>query len=270
MNNNMNGYNLIRAWYNFKFENPSITKSIHSDLYCFLVDKWNRLGQKTEFGLPTEHTMECMGIGSYNTYKKALNALVNFGFIEVIKESKNQHQSRVIALSQTDKATDKALDKATIKATDKALDSIDKQINNKQINKREVVENNHITPPQIENKELLIHVSKHTPIDKHFLEIWNKARKVLLKVQASNFNNIGSGYSDLKYIYNNYTRKELTTALNGLFRQKGLLETCKSSPIHFLSNNNFEKYLDAGQNKIFNLNDTSKPKFNTNNKYGQI
>jgi hypothetical protein len=37
-----------------------------------------------------------------------------------------------------------------------------------------------------------------------------------------------------------------------------------------LSNNNFEKYLDAGQNKIFNLNDTSKPKFNTNNKYGQI
>ena len=123
----MNGYEATRAWYNFKFDNPSQVKHIHSDFYFYLLDQWNRLGQKKEFGLPTQMTMEALGIGSYNTYKKALNDLVDFGFVKIVSESKNQHQSKIVALSKIDKATDKALDKATIKATDKATDTIIEQ-----------------------------------------------------------------------------------------------------------------------------------------------
>ena len=125
----MNGYNLIRDWYNFKFENPSRVKASHSDFYCYLIDRWNRLGQKQEFGLPTSVTMEALGIGSYNTYKKTLQDLIDFGFIKLVAESKNQHQSKVVALSKNDKATDKALDEATNKAPDKATDTITKQMN---------------------------------------------------------------------------------------------------------------------------------------------
>jgi len=127
----MNGYNLLRDWYNFKFANPSKAKANHSDMYCYLIDRWNRLGQKHEFGLPTSVTMESLGIGSYNTYKKTLNDLIDFGFITMISESKNQHQSKIIALSKNDKATDKALDEANNKATDKATDTIIKQKNNR-------------------------------------------------------------------------------------------------------------------------------------------
>lgn len=123
----MNGYDLTRMWYNFKFENPKLVRAIHSDMYFYIVDLWNRLGNKSEFGLPTSVTMECLGIGSYNTYKKTFNDLVSFGFIKVVKDSINQHSSRIVALSKIDKATDKALDKATIKATDKATDTINKQ-----------------------------------------------------------------------------------------------------------------------------------------------
>jgi hypothetical protein len=123
----MNGYEATRAWYNFKFDNPSQVKHIHSDFYFYLLDQWNRLGQKKEFGLPTQMTMEALGIGSYNTYKKALNDLVDFSFVKIVSESKNQHQSKIVALSKIDKATDKALDKATIKATDKATDTIIEQ-----------------------------------------------------------------------------------------------------------------------------------------------
>lgn len=126
----MNGYNLTRCWYNFKFDNSKKVRHIHSDMYFYIIDLWNRLGQKNDFGLPTTVTMEALGIGSYNTYKKCLNDLVDFGFINIVSESKNQHQSKVVALSKFDKATDKALDKATIKATDKATDSINKQYNN--------------------------------------------------------------------------------------------------------------------------------------------
>lgn len=125
----MNGYNLIRDWYNFKFENPSRVKAIHSDFYCYLIDRWNRLGQKQEFGLPTSVTMEALGIGSYNTYKKTLQDLIDFGFIKLVTESKNQHQSKVIALSKNDKASNKALDEAHNKAHDEAPDTIDKQKN---------------------------------------------------------------------------------------------------------------------------------------------
>lgn len=125
----MNGYNLIRDWYNYKFENPSKVKAIHSDFYCYLIDRWNRLGQKHEFGLPTSVTMEALGIGSYNTYKKTLQDLIDFGFIKLVTESKNQHKSKVIALSKNDKASNKALDEATNKAPDKATDTITKQMN---------------------------------------------------------------------------------------------------------------------------------------------
>lgn len=134
----MNGYNLIRDWYNFKFENPSKARAIHSDFFCYLVDQWNRLGQKKEFGLPTSVTMESLGIGSYNTYKKTLLDLVSFGFVKIVKDSQNQHQSKIVALSKNDKPTDKALDKATIKASDKPTDTITKQINKETINIRKL------------------------------------------------------------------------------------------------------------------------------------
>ena len=134
----MNGYKLTRNWFDYKFENPSKVRAIHTDFYIYLVDQWNRLGKKEEFGLPTSYTMECLGIGSYNTYKKTLSDLVNFGFVKIIKDSKNQHISKIIALSKYDEASNKALDEATIKASDKPTDTIIKQYNNltiQQINK---------------------------------------------------------------------------------------------------------------------------------------
>lgn len=145
----MNGYDLTRKWYDFKFNNPCVVKHIHSDLYFYIVDLWNRLGQKKEIGLPTSVTMEVLCIGSYNTYKKALDDLIKFGFIKLISSAKNQHQSKIIALSKIDKAKSSTLDKANQsalsineetpdealdKATDEALDTIIEQqtINNKQ------------------------------------------------------------------------------------------------------------------------------------------
>ena len=138
----MNGYNLTRDWYDYKFENPESVKHVHSDLYFYIIDLWNRLGQKDKFGLPTSITMEAVGIKSYNTYKNTLMDLIKFGFILLVCDSKNQHHSKVIALSKNNKAlykaNDKALDKAHIKANDKALDTIDKQVNKETKNKETI------------------------------------------------------------------------------------------------------------------------------------
>lgn len=126
----MNWYDLHRMRLNFRFENPDKCRSIHSELFMYICDLWNRLWQPKKFWLPTEVTMNLLGIWSYNTYNKAYEDLVSRWFIKEIQKSINQHSSRVVALSKIDKATDKALDKATIKATDKATDDINKQVYN--------------------------------------------------------------------------------------------------------------------------------------------
>jgi uncharacterized protein YktA (UPF0223 family) len=138
----LNGYDFSRDWFNWCFENPDKINTNHTALYFFCIEHCNRLGWKEKFGLPTTMAKEAIGIRSYNTYIKTLNDLVEFGFIKLIEKSKNQYSSNIIALSKNNKALDKALDKALIKHTTKqvkstiqSIDSIDKQLNNKQINK---------------------------------------------------------------------------------------------------------------------------------------
>ena len=132
----MNGYKLSRQWFDFCFENPEKIRPIHTAIYTFALEHWNRLGQKKKFGFPSQMTMDAIGIKSYSTYIPAFNDLVDWGFFELIEKSKNQYSSNIIALPKNDKALDKALDKAFIKHSSKHCESnhqdtrsIDKQKN---------------------------------------------------------------------------------------------------------------------------------------------
>jgi hypothetical protein len=171
----MNGYNLAKDWFDFKFENKTKVRAIHTDMFMYIVDHWNRLGQKEQFGLPTSITMEMLSIGSYNTYKKTLKDLIDFGFVILISESKNQHQSKIIAISKNDKATDKALDKARYIATDKAIDSIDKLLNTKTIK----LLNNHFESVNLNLEKWILSESKLPATtdqlfkENSFIEFWN-------------------------------------------------------------------------------------------------
>jgi hypothetical protein len=137
----MNSYILYRSFFDWCFENPEKVSPNHVAIYCFSIEHCNRLGWKKNFGLPTTMVMEAVGIKSYNTYSKAFNDLVEFGFITLVEKSKNQYSANIIALSKFNKALDKALDKAMIKhnakqvqSTQQSIDSINKQLNNKQLN----------------------------------------------------------------------------------------------------------------------------------------
>ena len=139
----MNSYELSRKWFDWCFENPHKVTPSHVAIYCFSVEHCNRLGWKTNFGLPTTMVMEAVGIKSYNTYIKTFNELVDFGFIKLVEKSKNQYSANIIALSKFNKALDKALDKAMIKhktkqreSTRQSIDSINKPINNNSTPKR--------------------------------------------------------------------------------------------------------------------------------------
>lgn len=98
-------------------------RPIHGALYLWLVELCNRKGWALEFPAPATECMQACGIHSYNTYKKALNELADWGFIEVVLPSKNQYTSNVIALSENNKAPYKALDKALATHDTKHLQS---------------------------------------------------------------------------------------------------------------------------------------------------
>lgn len=130
----MNTYELSRKYFDWCFENPERIKPIHTALYFFIIEHCNRLGWKQKFGLPTSMAKEAIGVDSYNTYIKAFNDLVEFGFIQLIEKSRNQYSSNIIAISNFNKSTNKALDKALVKHDTKqseskaqSIDSIDKQ-----------------------------------------------------------------------------------------------------------------------------------------------
>ena len=119
----MNSYELSRKFFDWCFENPEKITVTHVAIYFFAIEHCNRLGWKAKFGFPSQMTMEALGIKSYNTYIKAFNDLVEFGFIELIEKSKNQYSANIIALSENNKALNKALDKAFIKHVTKQSES---------------------------------------------------------------------------------------------------------------------------------------------------
>lgn len=136
----MNGYELSRGWFDFAFVNPDKITPVHGVLYLFIVEHCNRMGWKEKFGLPTTMAKEAIGVRSYNTYKKALDDLVDWGFVIMVERSKNQFSSNIVALSNFNKASDKALDKALIKHGTKqheSTDSIDKQVTKEPRNKEQ-------------------------------------------------------------------------------------------------------------------------------------
>lgn len=162
----MNGYEFSRAWFDFSFNHPNKVKPVHTAIYFFAIERCNRMGWKENFSFPTDLAMEALGIRNYKTYIRALEALVNWNFIQWIQRSKNQYTANVIALVKNTKAPpnpqSKALDKAMsghcIKQV-QSIASIDKQLNHKPtnllnketLNKRPFLK---IDPSEIPKKQL--------------------------------------------------------------------------------------------------------------------
>lgn len=120
----MDVFTLLRNWFNFSFENPDKVRPIHTHLYFFLVDKNNRLGNVEKFGLPTERTMDQLGIKSRVTYTDCINFLIENGFVIMVQKSNNQHYASVISLVKKQRILDTALDKSEIYAGKENIRSV--------------------------------------------------------------------------------------------------------------------------------------------------
>lgn len=211
----MNSYELTRRWFDFAFENTD-AKVQHTALFCWIIELNNRLGWKEQFGLPTISTMEGLSIGNKKTYLAALNELEKWGFIKIIKLSKNQFQANIIQICRSKKAPalQPALDTALQRHCNGIATTIDTTIAttsvpiDKQRNKETKKQVNNIANRQIEFfEELKIHTEKYgKDMIRKFYDYWSErttdgqkmrkemertweTEKRLAKWKSNNFNN---------------------------------------------------------------------------------
>src|SRR5438046_1177818 len=112
----VNGYSFSRTWFDFAFENSDVVSSNHTALFMWLCEINNRLGWCPQFQITAGECMTGMSCRSYKTYKRTLDELIEWGFIKLIRQSKNQYQCNVIALVNFTKAHTKAQAKALTNA----------------------------------------------------------------------------------------------------------------------------------------------------------
>lgn len=95
----INGYALSRQWFDFVFETTEAVRPIHTALYFWIMELNNQLQWKEVFGLPTKHSMRAINVSGYQHYKKALDDLIRWGFIDLIAKSQNQHTCNQIKIN---------------------------------------------------------------------------------------------------------------------------------------------------------------------------
>lgn len=139
--NQLTGYDMSRAWFNWAFENPEKISPNHAAIFFFAIEHCNRLGWKEKFGFPSQMVMDAIGIKKNHTYIKYFTDLCEWGFFKLIQKSTNQYSANIISLQCAKPKNGKALDKATIRHTAKqpegngqGIGPIDKPLTNKPIN----------------------------------------------------------------------------------------------------------------------------------------
>lgn len=85
----INGFNQIKAFYSWCFENQDKVKPHHVSLYMFLLNQNNRSNWVEWFKVPMDIGMAGSCISSKKTYYQCLNELQSFGLLKYQKGANN-------------------------------------------------------------------------------------------------------------------------------------------------------------------------------------
>lgn len=155
----VNAFKLSRIWFDFCDKNPEKVAPKHTALYFFIIDLCNRLGWRDKIGLPSVDAKRNIGISNHRTYTDTLRNLVEWGFVEMIQESKNQYTSCIIALVKNHEANQSASSSALVKNDKALLKHCESIVNIDKLNKliKPLNKNNNKTSPP----SLKIYESEH-------------------------------------------------------------------------------------------------------------
>lgn len=93
----MNGFEQLKSFYSWVFNNPDKVRPTHISLYVFLLNQNNRNFWAEWFKCPFDLAMQGACIGNKNTYYKCLDDLQSFKLIEY-KKGINNYKAPLIKL----------------------------------------------------------------------------------------------------------------------------------------------------------------------------
>lgn len=93
----MNGFEQLKSFYSWVFNNPDKVRPTHISLYVFLLNQNNRNFWAEWFKCPYDLAMQGACIGNKNTYYKCLDDLQSFNLIEY-KKGVNNYKAPLIKL----------------------------------------------------------------------------------------------------------------------------------------------------------------------------
>ena len=104
----INGFEQIKAFYSWVFNNPDKVRPTHISLYLFLWNQGNRANWVEWFKCPYDLAMQGACIGSKGTYYKCLDDLQQFKLIDYKKGLNNYKapQIHLIKLYKTEQLTE--------------------------------------------------------------------------------------------------------------------------------------------------------------------
>ena len=92
---------LTNGWFKWVAENPAKARHIHTALYLFLVFHNGLIKWPDKFILSPELIKHHLGEKATSTYAAALNDLVEWGFVLIVKRGVNQFKPTLISLKFT-------------------------------------------------------------------------------------------------------------------------------------------------------------------------
>lgn len=93
-----NIHTLIKEFFEFVYNNPERIEPGHGSLYFWILERNNSLFWKPVFGLPTSQAMRMVGIKCPKYYRRIRSDLIEWGFIKVVNQSKNQYDAIQISV----------------------------------------------------------------------------------------------------------------------------------------------------------------------------
>jgi len=240
----INGFEQIKAFYSWVFNNPDKVRPTHISLYLFLWNQGNRANWVEWFKCPYDLAMQGACIGNKGTYYKCLDDLQNFKLIKY-KKGLNNYKAPQINLIQlydsvplSEQVTVPLSEPQTVPLTEQLPVHIYKLLTD---NKQLVIDNleKWINLSSINNEENNLYFSD----EKIFLEWFNKCREYLKlpsNIKSMSFS-CKNSFSELKKVY---TKDEFKTAFNGFSKNAYFRENNMLFPIHFLKEENFTKFLN--------------------------
>ena len=251
----INGFEQIKAFYSWVFNNPDKVRPTHISLYLFLWNQGNRANWVDWFKCPYDLAMQGACIGNKGTYYRCLDDLQKFGLIKYKKGLNNYKapQIHLIKLYSIEPLTEQVSVPLSEQLSEHPSEQLSELLsgniyklittNYKRVNERlEQWLSLDNEKPKDDS------ASKFTP--EKFLEWFNNSRTKLLE-KPSNVNFLSrESEIHLEILTNQYAGKDFGKALHNICNDKWANESNNIMPKHFLNPEQFTKYLDMEQKPL--------------------